>query len=161
MPSFDVVSKVQWNEVENALLQAQKEVGQRYDFKDTETELEKTADGLVVRSSTEDRARAALVVLREKLIKRKVSLKSLDEQKPEKTSKGGARILTKVKEGIEAELARKINQAIKDEKLKVQSSMQEAQVRITGKNKDDLQKAIQLVRSLDLGIEMQFVNFRD
>jgi uncharacterized protein YajQ (UPF0234 family) len=157
MPSFDVVSKVQWNEVDNALQQAQKEVAQRYDFKDTETELEKTADGLVVKSTTEDRARAALTVLREKLIKRKVSMKCLDEQKPEKTSKGGARILTKIKEGIEAEAARKINQAIKDAKLKVQSSMQEAQVRVTGKNKDDLQKAIQLVRGLDLGVDTQFL----
>jgi uncharacterized protein YajQ (UPF0234 family) len=161
MPSFDVVSKVQWNEVENALMQAQKEVAQRYDFKDTETELEKTTDGLVVKSTTEDRARAALNVLREKLIKRKVSLKSLDEQKPEVTSKGGCRILTKVKEGIEREPAAKINQAIKEAKLKVQSSIQDVQVRVTGKNKDDLQKAIALVRGLDLGIEVQFVNFRD
>ena len=161
MPSFDVVSKVQWNEIENALQQAQKEVGQRYDFKDTGTELEKTADGLVVRSSTADRARAALTVLREKLIKRKVSLLALDEQKPEVTSKGGSRILTKVKEGIEADAGRKINQAIKDAKLKVQSSIQDVQVRVTGKNKDDLQKAIQLVRGLDLGIEIQFVNFRE
>ncbi len=161
MPSFDVVSKVQWNEIENALLQAQKEVGQRYDFKDTGTELEKTADGLVVRSSTDDRARAAITVLREKLIKRKVSLMALDEQKPEVTSKGGSRILTKVKEGIEPDAGRKINQAIKDAKLKVQSSIQDVQVRVTGKNKDDLQKAMQLVRGLDLGIEIQFVNFRD
>ena len=161
MPSFDVVSKVQWNEVDNALQQAQKEVAQRYDFKDTGTELEKTSDGLVVTSTTEDRARAALMVLREKLIKRKVSLKSLDEQKPTVTSKGGSRILTKVKEGIEAEAARKVNLAIKDAKLKVQSSMQEAQVRVTGKNKDDLQKAMQLVRGMDLGIDVQFVNFRE
>ena len=161
MPSFDIVSKVQWNEIDNALQQAQKEVGQRFDFKDTGTELEKTSDGLVVRSESVDRARAALTVLREKLIKRKVSLKALDEQKPEVTSKGGSRILTKVKEGIEAEPARKINQAIKEAKLKVQSSIQEAQVRVTGKNKDDLQKAMQLVRGMDLGIELQFMNFRD
>lgn len=161
MPSFDIVSKVQWNEIDNALMQAQKEVAQRFDFKDTGTSLEKNADGLVVTSQTEDRARAALNVLREKLIKRKVSLKALDEQKPEVTSKGGSRILTKVKEGIEAEPAKKINLAIKDGKLKVQSSIQDAQVRVTGKNKDDLQKAIALVRTLDLGIELQFVNFRE
>jgi cyclic-di-GMP-binding protein len=161
MPSFDIVSKVQWNEVDNALQQAQKEVAQRFDFKDTGTELEKTTDGLVVRSSSEDRARAALNVLREKLVKRKVSLKSLDEQKPEVTSKGGSRILVKVKEGIVAEPARKINLAIKDSKLKVQSSIQDNQVRVTGKNRDDLQKAIALVRGMDLGIELQFVNFRD
>src|ERR1700729_3588000 len=101
MPSFDIVSKVQWNEVENALNQAQKEIGQRFDFKDTETELERTPDGLTVRSSSEDRVKAAIQVLHEKLIKRKVSLRYLDPQKPEKTPKGGARVLIKVKEGIE------------------------------------------------------------
>src|ERR1700733_3952769 len=161
MPSFDIVSKVQWNEIDNALMQAQKEVAQRFDFKDTGTELEKNADGLVVTSMTEDRARAALNVLREKLIKRKVSLKALDEQKPEVTGKGGSRTLTKIKDGNAAEPATKINLAIKDGKLKVQSSIQDAQVRVTGKNKDDLQKAIALVRTLDLGIELQFVNFRE
>ena len=161
MPSFDIVSKVPWNEVDNALNQAQKELAQRFDFKDTNTEVEKTADGLVVRSSSEDRAKAALVVLQEKLIKRKVSLKFLDVQDPQSTSKGGARILAKVKEGIEGEPARKIVNAIKESKLKVQSSIQDAQVRVTGKNRDDLQKTIALVRGMDLNIELSFVNFRD
>ena len=161
MPSFDIVSKVQWSELDNALNQAGKELGQRYDFKDTETSVQKTEDSLVVTSASEDRARAAVTVLREKLIKRKVSLKHFDEQKPEKTSKGGARITLKVKEGIEAEPARAIVGAIKDAKLKVQASIQDAQVRVSGKNKDDLQKAMQLVRGIDLPIELQFNNFRD
>ena len=161
MPSFDIVSKVQWSEVENALNQSQKEIGQRFDFKDTDTELEKIEEGITVRSSSEERAKAALTVLREKLIKRKVSLKHLDEQKPEKTSKGGARILLKMKEGIEAEPARTIVAAIKESKLKVQSAIQDAQVRVSGKNRDDLQKAMQLVRQLEVPIELQFINFRD
>ena len=161
MPSFDVVSKVQWNEVDNALMQAQKELAQRFDFKDTGTELEKSEDGLTIRSSSEDRAKAAVIVLHEKLIKRKVSLKSLDQQKPEKTGQGGSRILIKIKEGIEADPARAINLAIKESKLKVQSSIQEQQVRVTGKNRDDLQKAMQVIRQLDLGLELQFVNFRE
>ena len=161
MPSFDIVSKVPWNEVDNALNQAQKELAQRFDFKDTGTEVEKTAEGLVVRSSSEDRAKAALVVLQEKLIKRKVSLKFLDVEKPTATSKGGSRILAKVKEGIEGEPARKIVTAIKESKLKVQASIQDAQVRVTGKNKDDLQKAMALVRGMDLPLELSFVNFRD
>lgn len=161
MPSFDIVSKVPWHEVDNALMQAQKEIAQRYDFKDTGTEVEKTNDGLVVTSSSEDRARAAIGVLQEKLIKRKVSLKFIDVQDPTKTSKGGARILAKVKEGIDSEPARKIIVAIKESKLKVQSSIQEAQVRVTGKNKDDLQKTIALVRGMDLDIEVSFNNFRD
>jgi len=161
MPSFDIVSKVQWNEVDNALNQAQKEIAQRYDFKDTETELEKNEDGITVRSSSEERAKAALGVLQEKLVKRKVSLKHLDTQKPEPTAKGGARILVKVKEGIETEKAKELVRIVKDSKLKVQASIQDQQVRIQGKNKDDLQSTIQLVRGKDLGIELQFINFRD
>lgn len=161
MPSFDIVSKVPWHEVDNALMQAQKEIAQRYDFKDTHTEVEKTTEGLVVRSSGLDRAKAALEVLQEKLIRRKVSLKFLDVQDPQPTAKGGSRILAKVKEGIEGEPARKLVSAIKESKIKVQSSIQDAQVRVTGKNKDDLQKAIALVRGMDLDIELSFVNFRD
>lgn len=161
MPSFDIVSKVQWNEVDNALNQAQKEVAQRFDFRDTATELEKTSEGLTIRSSSEDRAKAALQVLQEKLVKRKISLRFLDVQDPQPTGKGGARILVKVKEGIEGDPARKLVNAIKESKLKVQSSIQDAQVRVTGKNKDDLQKVIALVRGMDVGIELSFVNFRD
>jgi uncharacterized protein YajQ (UPF0234 family) len=161
MPSFDVVSKVQWNELDNALLQSQKEIGQRYDFKDTGTELEKQESALVVTSSSDDRAKAAVTVLIEKLVKRKVSLKHVDQQKPEKTGKGGSRIRLEIKEGIEADHARTIVGAIKESKLKVQASIQDAQVRITGKNKDDLQKAMQTLRALDLPIELQFNNFRD
>ena len=161
MPSFDIVSKVQWNELDNALNQADKEISQRFDFKDTSTTVEKKEQALVVTSSSEDRARAAVTVLREKLIKRKVSLKHIDEQKPETTSKGGARITLKVKEGIEADPARKIIGMIKDSKLKVQASIQDTQVRVSGKNKDDLQKVMQLVRGIDLPIELSFNNFRD
>jgi cyclic-di-GMP-binding protein len=161
MPSFDIVSKVQWNEVDNALNQSQKEIGQRFDFKDTGTELEKLTDGITVRANSEERAKAALQVLQEKLVKRKVSLKHLDPQKPEKTSKGGARIMVNIKEGIETEKAKELVKIIKDAKLKVQASIQDAQVRVTGKNKDDLQVAIRAIREKDLGIELQFINFRD
>lgn len=161
MPSFDIVSKVQWNEVENALNQTQKEIAQRYDFKDTDTEIERTADGLTVRSSSEERMKAAYGVLQEKLVKRKVSLKHLDAQKPEPTAKGGARMLVKVKEGIESDHAKELVKRIKDSKLKVQASIQDAQVRVTGKNRDDLQAVIQLARGADLPIELQFTNFRD
>lgn len=160
MPSFDIVSKVQWSEVDNALLQAQKEIAQRFDFKDTGTELEKTSEGITIRSGSEDRAKAALIVLQEKLIKRKVSLKFLDVADPQASGKT-TRIVVKVKEGIEGDPARKIVAAMKEAKLKVQGAIQDAQVRVSGKNKDDLQKAIALVRSLDLGIELTFTNFRD
>lgn len=161
MPSFDIVSKVAQNEVDNAFNQAQKEVAQRFDFKDTETTFERAPDAITIRSSSEDRAKAALQVLQDKLVKRKVSLRFTDPGKPESTGKGGARIVVKIKEGIEAEKARTLVQLIKDAKLKVQASIQEAQVRVTGKNKDDLQTAIAAVRQQDLGIELQFINFRD
>ena len=161
MPSFDIVSKVPRNEVDNAYNQAEREIAQRFDFKDSETELEKSDEAITIRSGSEDRARAALLVLQDKLVKRKVSLRFTDPGKPEKTSKGGARIVIKIKEGIEVEKARVIVQAVKDAKLKVQASIQESQVRVTGKNKDDLQGAIQALRSRDFGIELQFVNLRD
>jgi uncharacterized protein YajQ (UPF0234 family) len=161
MPSFDIVSKVPRAEVDNAYNQAEREIAQRFDFKDTQTELEKAAEAITIRSSSEDRARAALIVLQDKLVKRKVSLRFTDPGKPEKTSKGGARIVIAIKEGIETEKARTIVQSIKDLKLKVQASIQESQVRVTGKNKDDLQGAIQALRSRDFGIELQFVNLRD
>jgi uncharacterized protein YajQ (UPF0234 family) len=161
MPSFDIVSKVPQNEVDNAFNQAQKEIAQRFDFKDTETSLEKTTEALTIRSGSEERAKAALAVLQDKLVKRKVSLRFTDPGKPEPTSKGGSRIVVKIKEGIEVEKARALVQIIKDAKLKVQASIQESQVRVAGKNKDDLQAAIQVVRQQDIGIELQFVNFRD
>ncbi len=161
MPSFDIVSKVQWNEVDNALHQAEKEISQRFDFKDTNTSVEKAEDSITIRSDSEERAKAALNVLQDKLVKRKVSLRFIDPGKPEATGKGGSRIVVKVKEGIEVEKARTLVQAIKEAKLKVQASMQDEQVRVSGKNRDDLQAAMHLVRGRDVGIELQFVNFRD
>jgi uncharacterized protein YajQ (UPF0234 family) len=161
MPSFDIVSKVQLNEVDNAFNQAQKEVAQRFDFKDTDTALERTDEGIVVRSSSAERAKAAMTVVEDKLVKRKVSLRFFEIGKPEPTSKGGARILAKIKDGIEVEKGRAIVQILKDSKLKVQASIQESQVRVTGKNKDELQSAIRAVREQDVGIELQFVNLRD
>ncbi|MGD0676017.1 MAG: YajQ family cyclic di-GMP-binding protein [Polyangiaceae bacterium] len=161
MASFDIVSKAELSEVDNAFQQAQKEIAQRFDFKDTDTSLEKSKEAITVRSSSEERAKAALAVLQDKLVKRKVSLRFFDVGKPEPTSKGGARIAAKIKEGIEVEKGRMIVQIIKDAKLKVQAAIHETQVRVTGKNKDDLQAAMRAVRERDIGIELQFVNFRD
>ncbi len=161
MPSFDIVSKAQLNEVDNAYNQAQKEIVQRFDFKDTETTIEKAPDALTIRSGSEDRAKAALTVLQDKLVKRKVSLRFIDVGKPEPTSKGGARIVAKIKEGIEVEKGKAIILLLKESKIKVQASIQETQVRVTGKNRDDLQSAISAVKQHDFGIELQFVNFRD
>jgi uncharacterized protein YajQ (UPF0234 family) len=161
MPSFDIVSKVQMHEVDNAFNQAQKEIAQRFDFKDTASTIEKSPDAITILSSSENRATAALAVVQEKLVKRKVSLRFFDVGKPEPTSKGGSRIVSKVKDGIETEKAKAIVLLLKEAKLKVQASIQESQVRVSGKNKDDLQAAIQAVRAHDFGLELQFVNFRD
>lgn len=161
MPSFDVVSKVAWAEVQNALDQASREVSQRFDFKDTETSIEKTEEGIVVRANSEERAKAAVGVLQEKLIRRKVSLKHTEVGEPTPGPKGSARILVKIKEGIEQDKSKQILKLVKDKKLKVQASIQGDTVRITGKKKDDLQEVIALLRGEDLGIELQYVNFRD
>ncbi|HEX3344056.1 MAG TPA: YajQ family cyclic di-GMP-binding protein, partial [Polyangiaceae bacterium] len=152
MPSFDIVSQVQHNEVDNAFNQASKEIAQRFDFKDTETELEKAPDAITIRSNSEDRAKAALTVLQDKLVKRKVSLRFTDPGKPEASGKT-SRIVVKIKEGIEVEKARRIVALLKEQKLKVQGSIMENQVRVSGKNKDDLQSAIRAIRGEDLGIE--------
>jgi hypothetical protein len=161
VPSFDIVSKVQMNEVDNALQQAQKEIAQRFDFKDTGTEIEKNEDGILLQSESEDRVKAAWKVLEEKLVKRKVSLKFLDPQKIVPSGKGGARQLVKIKDGIDGDNAKDLVRRIKDSKIKVQASIQEQQVRVTGKNKDDLQEAMKLVRAAGLPIELSFTNFRD
>jgi cyclic-di-GMP-binding protein len=162
MPSFDVVSKVDWAEFGNALLQAQKEIGQRFDFRNTETSLEKNEEGIVILANAIDRAKAALVVLEEKLIKRKVSLKHLDRQDPGKGPKGTVRLLIKLKEGIETEKAKEIVKLVKESKLKVQASIHEDSVRVTGKKRDDLQEAMRLLRATEsLDLDLQFKNFRD
>jgi hypothetical protein len=162
MPSFDVVSKVDWAEFGNALLQAQKEIGQRFDFRNTETSLEKNEEGIVILANAVDRCKAALVVLEEKLVKRKVSLKHLDKQDPSKGPRGTMRLLVKLKEGIETEKAKQIVKIVKEAKLKVQASIHEDSVRVNGKKRDDLQEAMRLLRSAEnLELDLQFTNFRD
>ncbi|MEZ4255183.1 MAG: YajQ family cyclic di-GMP-binding protein [Polyangiales bacterium] len=161
MPSFDVVSKLDHHEVDNALTQTQKEVAQRFDFRDTDTSLEKTAEGIVIRANSDGRVSAALDVLREKMIKRKVDLKSLDPQAVEPAGGSTWRQVVKLKEGVAQEKAKDMVKAIKGTKLKVQASIQGDAVRITGKKKDDLQEAIAFLRGQDFELPLQFTNFRD
>ena len=161
MPSFDVVSKVDLMELDNALNTAKKEIVQRYDFRGTGTDMERGPEGIVIRSSDEQRVAAALGVLRERMAKRNLSQRCLDPG--DVTPAGGKtmRQLVTIKQGIEIETAKKIVKAIKDAKLKVQAQIQGDELRVTSKNKDDLQGAIQLMRREDFGIDLQFVNFRD
>ena len=165
MPSFDIVSKVNEQEVDNAFQQAKKEVDQRYDFKGTETTLEKVAapeKGLKIRSSTEQRMEAARTVLVEKLAKRNVALRGLKYGAVEHSGKYVSQVLT-FAQGIETEKAKALVKAIKDSKLKVQGAIQGDSVRVSGKSRDDLQAAMQLARGKqdDLKVDLMFENFRD
>lgn len=165
MPSFDIVSKVNEQEVDNAFQQAKKEVDQRYDFKGTETTLEKVAapeKGLRIRSSTEQRLEAARTVLMEKLAKRGVALRGVKYGTVEQSGKFVSQVIS-FAQGIDAEKAKVLVKAIKDSKLKLQGSIQGDSVRVSGKSRDDLQSAMQLARSKqdELKIDLMFENFRD
>jgi uncharacterized protein YajQ (UPF0234 family) len=161
MPSFDVVSKVDLMELDNALNTAGKELAQRYDFRGTNTNLERKPEGIVLRSSDEPHAAAALTVLRERMSKRGVSQRCLDPKDVEPAGGQTVRQLILVKQGIETETAKKMVKAIKDAKIKAQAQIQGDELRVTGKNRDDLQAAIALLRKGDYGLDLQFVNFRE
>jgi cyclic-di-GMP-binding protein len=161
MPSFDVVCKLDLQEVDNAINQTLKEVGQRFDFKGTPTEVRREAHALHLRSADDFKVRALADILREKLARRQVPLKALRERPIEPGPAGSAKQQLDLQEGIETDKAREIVKLIKDAKLKVQAAIQGDQVRVTGKKRDDLQTVMKLLRDRDLGIAMQFVNFRD
>jgi cyclic-di-GMP-binding protein len=162
MPSFDIVSKLNSAEVDNAVIQAQKELNTRFDFKNTFAEITRAELIITVRANVEDRLNAAIEVLHAKFVKRGVSLKHLDETgKVEPTAKGHVKKDLKLSEGIAQDKAKEIVKVIKDTKLKVTAAIQGDVVRVTGKDKDELQKAIALIRSKQFPVELQFTNFRD
>jgi uncharacterized protein YajQ (UPF0234 family) len=158
--SFDIVSEVDMAEVNNAVDQARREIIQRFDFKDTGTAIQQDADLIELRSGTEDRLRAALEVLKEKMVRRKVSLKALHEGPVLPAAKSTYRQAVNVNRGISEEKARDINKAIKGLGLKVQSQVQGEQIRVSAKSKDDLQVVIADLRERDFGIPLQFTNYR-
>lgn len=158
--SFDVVSKTDMQEVANAINQAQKELAQRFDFKGSKSSIELAAEEIVLISDDEGKLRSVKDILETKLVKRGVALKALDYQKLEPAQSGTVRQRAKIVQGIETEKAKAIVKAIKDAKLKVQASIQSDQVRVVGRSKDDLQKAIALVKGNDFGIPLQFTNYR-
>ncbi len=162
MPSFDIVSEIDVQEVRNAVDQANREATTRFDFKGTDSNVEFTEKELTLSSSTEDRLRALYQVLEEKLVKRQVSLKTLDPGKIEEGSRGSARQKVALRAGINQETGKAINKLVKDLGLKnIQSSIQGDQVRVTGKNRDDLQRVMAACREADLAVPLQFTNFRD
>ena len=158
--SFDVVSKTDLQEVANAIQQAQKELAQRFDFKGSKSSIELAADEITLVSDDEGKLRSVKDILETRLVKRKVSLKALDYATIEQAAGATVRQKAKIVQGIESEKAKAIVKTIKDAKLKVQASIQSDQVRVVGRSKDDLQKAMALVREQDFGIPLQFTNYR-
>jgi cyclic-di-GMP-binding protein len=165
MPSFDVNSEMNWQELDNAINQTTKELQTRYDFKNVKTEmkLDQKAKTLTLWVSDEDKLDALKDTLKTKFIKRGLSLNSFDYKDAETAFGGSIRQLVNIQAGISKEKGKEITQAIKESKLKVQAQIQDEQVRITGKNRDDLQEAIALLKSKqdELKVPMQFGNFRD
>lgn len=158
--SFDIVSEVSMPEVGNAVDQAQREIAQRFDFKDTGTAISRDDKLIELRSETEDRLKAALEVLKEKAVKRQISLKALSPGPVQPAAKGTFRQSVHVTVGINDDKAKEIAKHIRSEHPKVQAQIQGSQIRVTGKKKDDLQAVIAAIREQDFGLPLQFTNFR-
>lgn len=162
MPSFDVVSEVDRQELKNAVDQAQRELANRFDFKNTDSSIEQKELILTIRTSSEDRLRALKVLLEEKFVKRQISLRGLEWGKVEQASGESVRQVVTVTVGISSDKAREINKLIKEKAPKgIASQTQGEQLRVTGKKRDDLQETMALLKGADLGIAIQFENFRD
>ncbi len=162
MPSFDVVSEVDGQEVKNAIDQVQRELATRFDFKNTNSSIEQSELVLTMRTASEDRLTALRQVLEERLVKRGVSLKGLEYGKVEEATHNSVRQTATIAVGISADKAREVNRMIKEKGPKgVSSQTQGEQVRVTGKKRDDLQAVMALLKGADLGIPLQFNNFRD
>lgn len=158
--SFDIVSKVDRQEADNALNQAAKEISQRYDFKGTDADISWSGESVLLKANSEERVKAALDVFQSKLIKRGISLKSLDASEPQPSGKE-YRIVGNLKNGIDQENAKKISKIIRDEAPKsIKSQIQGDELRVSSKSRDDLQATIALLKGKDLEVDLQFVNFR-
>ncbi len=161
MPSFDIVSKVDMQEVDNAVNQSKKEIVQRFDFKRSKSEIDLKEGTIVILADDDFKLKAVIDILLSKAVRRGLSSRTLDFGKVEKASGGMVRQVITIKQGISKEKGREINKIIKNAKLKVQSQMQDDQVRVSGKKIDDLQHVIQMLKERDLGIDLQFVNMRN
>ena len=158
--SFDVVSKIDKQEVANALNQAQKEIAQRYDFKGVGAEVDFSGEKILMKANSEERVKAVLDVFQSKLVKRGISLKSLDDGEPYASGKE-YRIEASMKEGIAQDQAKKINKMIRDEGPKgVKSQIQGDELRVSSKSRDDLQATMAMLKGADLDVDLQFINYR-
>jgi len=160
MPSFDIVSELDMHEVANAVDQANREIGTRFDFKGTNAKYELKENVVTLSAQADFQLKQMLEILKLKLAKRSVDVECMDIAEPVVTGQTAKQTVT-LRQGIETELGKKIQRMVKDSKLKVQAALQDKQVRVTGKSRDDLQSVIAMVRTAELGLPMQFKNFRD
>ncbi len=161
MPTFDIVAEVDQQEVTNAVDQAGRELANRYDFRGTNSTIRLVENEIVVESSTDHRLEAAVDVLKEKLVRRKVSLKALSGGAPKEVGGGRYQSTFALNQGIAQDAAKELSKSVRDSKLKVQVQIQGNQLRIQGKKRDDLQQVIALLKDLDYRLPLQYVNFRD
>ena len=161
MPSFDIVSNTDLQEVDNAVNGAMREIGTRYDFKGTDCTIERSDETLTIRADDDFRLKQVQELLRGYLARRKVDAGAFDFGKPEQASGNSLRQSVTIKQGIERELAQKIVKAVKASKMKVQVAIQGDELRVSGKKRDDLQSAIALVKDMKIEQPLQYVNFRD
>lgn len=161
MPSFDIVSEVDLSEVKNAVLQARKELMSRFDFKSVKWEIEEEKNTLIISADNDFRLQAINLILMGKLAKREISLKNVDQGKTEISSVGRARQVVTLKQCFDADVAKSLVTDIRASGLKVQAQIQEGKIRVSGKNRDDLQEIISFLRSKDLSVGVAFNNFRD
>ena len=161
MPSFDIVSKTDTQEVDNAVNQAIKEMQQRYDFKGSKSELKwEKKEEITILADDDTKLNSITDILQTKLVKRGVSLKSLEYGKVEDASGGMKKQVIKILQGIPSDKAKEITKLIKDKKLKVQTQMMDEQIRVTGKKIDDLQEVIQTLKGVDFDLSLQYINMR-
>jgi uncharacterized protein YajQ (UPF0234 family) len=161
MPTFDIVSQVDLQEVTNAVDQTARELANRYDFRGTDSFVRHADDEIIVESATDHRLEAAVDVLKEKLVRRQVSLKALSGGTPKEVGGGRYRATFTLNQGIAQDAAKELSKSIRDSKLKVQVQIQGNQLRVQGKKRDDLQQVIALLKDLDYRLPLQYVNFRD
>ena len=161
MPSFDIVSEVDKQEIDNALNQARKELATRFDFKDAKTDIILEKDKIVLTADDTTHLRGLREIVVGKLSKRGVDLRNINQEDPAISSMGHARQELKIQQGLEGDKAKEIIQAIKSQGFKVQTQLQDRQLRITGKKRDELQTVIQFVKGRDFGVATNFKNFRD
>lgn len=158
--SFDIVSKVDMQELSNAITQAEREIETRFDFKGSKSSIALEKDELVVGSDDEYKLKSVIDILQSKMMKRGVPIKNMDYGKIEGASGGTVKQRIKLRQGIEQDVSKKINTLIRDSKIKVKSQIQGDQIRVTGKSRDELQAVMAMLRGADLPVELQFTNYR-